>query len=216
MNHAAYLIMGIIGGIAAVIFECNCPISFVESMADGKDSRLFKVDMGETPSILLKGKKILAVDDEEDVVDSIEEMLETCFVDKARDFETASRLLQIKPYDAAILDLNGVDGYELLDIARSRNIRRLFLLPMPLMLIILPAPLNRVLRRICQRKNCRNSGYFLQTSYLKPGRITEKTIYGLPSWKIITIRNSETAGKTALTLRSGKNILLTDYHLIMT
>jgi DNA-binding NtrC family response regulator len=73
-------------------------------------------------SSLLDGKKILAVDDEPGILESLEELLSMCDVVKASTFEEAKNLLESQDFDIAILDIMGVDGYGLLDIAKKRNI----------------------------------------------------------------------------------------------
>ena len=40
---------------------------------------------------LLKDKDVLIVDDEPDVTDSVEEILDMCFVTKANDYDTADQ-----------------------------------------------------------------------------------------------------------------------------
>ncbi len=76
---------------------------------------------------VLKGKKILAVDDEPDVLETLAELLEDCEVEKATSFESAKELLKSKVYDAAILDIMGVRGFDLLEIAIERKIPALML-----------------------------------------------------------------------------------------
>ncbi len=76
---------------------------------------------------VLKGKKILAVDDEPDVLETLAELLEDCEVEKATSFESAKELLKSKVYDAAILDIMGVRGFDLLEIAIERKITALML-----------------------------------------------------------------------------------------
>ncbi|RLB22134.1 MAG: response regulator [Deltaproteobacteria bacterium] len=71
---------------------------------------------------LLTGKKILVVDDEPDISDTVEDLLPMCEVVKASTFEEAKRLLETQDFDIAILDIMGVDGYELLKIAKKKNI----------------------------------------------------------------------------------------------
>jgi CheY-like chemotaxis protein len=68
------------------------------------------------------GKRILAVDDEPDVLEVIEDILEGATVDKAQDFETAAKKLADTKYDLAILDVMGVDGLTLLDISVRNGI----------------------------------------------------------------------------------------------
>jgi len=71
---------------------------------------------------LLDGKKILIVDDEHDILDVLEELLFMCEVTKASTFDEAKKYLESHEFDLAILDIMGVDGYGLLDIATEKNI----------------------------------------------------------------------------------------------
>ena len=79
------------------------------------------------PKKKLKGKKILIVDDEPDVLDQLIELLDMCRIDTASSFEEGKELLNSKSYDIAILDIMGVDGFELLKIANNREIPALML-----------------------------------------------------------------------------------------
>jgi DNA-binding NtrC family response regulator len=74
------------------------------------------------PGSLVTGKKILAVDDEPDILEVIEEMLPMCDVVTAKSFATARELLETQTFDIVILDIMGVSGYELLEIANKRKI----------------------------------------------------------------------------------------------
>ena len=76
---------------------------------------------------ILKGKWILVVDDEEDILQMIYEFLETCKIDTASTYQEGKALLEKNQYHAAILDIMGVRGYDLLDIATRRNIPALML-----------------------------------------------------------------------------------------
>ena len=76
---------------------------------------------------ILKGKRILIVDDEEDILDFLTELLEMCKVDRASTFEDAKALLESNYYHVAVLDIMGVRGYELLEIANKREIPALML-----------------------------------------------------------------------------------------
>lgn len=71
---------------------------------------------------LLSGKRILIVDDEQDILDLLEELLRMCEVVQATSFEQAKGLLESQYFDIAILDIMGVDGYQLLSIANERNV----------------------------------------------------------------------------------------------
>ena len=75
----------------------------------------------------LKGKRILAVDDEPDVLDTLEELLSMCDVIKATGFDQASELLNSEYFDIAILDIMGVDGYRLLELANKRKVTAVML-----------------------------------------------------------------------------------------
>jgi DNA-binding response OmpR family regulator len=70
----------------------------------------------------LKGKHILAVDDEEDILETIEDILDEAQVDRARDYETASQKIRTRHYDLAILDIMGVNGMQLLEEAVAKEI----------------------------------------------------------------------------------------------
>jgi CheY-like chemotaxis protein len=71
---------------------------------------------------LLDGKKILVVDDEPDILVVLRELLSMGDVITASSFHEAKELLESLDFDVAILDIMGVDGYGLLDIAKQRNI----------------------------------------------------------------------------------------------
>lgn len=71
---------------------------------------------------LVRGKNILVVDDESDVVETLKNLLANCRVMGATSFEEARDLLENRYFDIAILDIMGVNGYELLDIARKRRV----------------------------------------------------------------------------------------------
>lgn len=76
---------------------------------------------------ILKGKKILAVDDEADVLETLEELLDECDLKTASTYETAKELLETKKFDAAILDIMGVRGFDLLEIAIKKKTPALML-----------------------------------------------------------------------------------------
>ena len=76
---------------------------------------------------LIEGKRILIVDDELDVLDTVEELLSGCSVVRASSFEEAKNLLMNEYFDMAILDIMGVEGYKLLDIANQRKVTAVML-----------------------------------------------------------------------------------------
>lgn len=76
---------------------------------------------------ILKGKRLLAVDDEPDVLDTLKEILDECEIETATTFELAEELLKSKKYDAVILDIMGVKGFDLLKIAIEKKMPVLML-----------------------------------------------------------------------------------------
>ncbi len=77
--------------------------------------------MAETQSYI-RGKHILAVDDEEDILETIEDILEEARIDRATDYDTASRKIRENRYDLAILDIMGVNGLKLLEETVAKGI----------------------------------------------------------------------------------------------
>ena len=75
----------------------------------------------------IKGKRVLIVDDEEDVLETLVDLLEVCKIDTAASFEEAKTLLEQNDYDVAVLDIMGVKGYELLKITRDLKIPSIML-----------------------------------------------------------------------------------------
>ena len=71
---------------------------------------------------LLEGKKILIVDDEPDVLDTLGSSLAMCEISKAFSFRQAKELLETQYFDFAILDIMGVNGYRLLEIANEKKV----------------------------------------------------------------------------------------------
>ena len=66
---------------------------------------------------ILRHKRMLAVDDEPDILDTLKEQLEEfegLVFDKATDYETGYHLLRSWTYDLVILDIMGVRGFDLL------------------------------------------------------------------------------------------------------
>lgn len=107
----------ILGSTAnTVILKAPCPVTTV------------KFDINTiTCDALLKDKRILVVDDEPDILETIEELLDMCFLDTADCFDTAKKLIENSQYDLAILDIMGVNGYEILGLAKKQGIPALML-----------------------------------------------------------------------------------------
>jgi DNA-binding NtrC family response regulator len=75
----------------------------------------------------LTGKRVLIVDDEPDVLETLEDLLSMCDVTGATSFDEAKKLLETRDFDLAILDIMGVKGYELLDIANEKGVTGIML-----------------------------------------------------------------------------------------
>ena len=71
---------------------------------------------------LLEGKRILIVDDEPDVLETLTDLLTICVVKTASTFDQARALLETQYFDIAILDIMGVEGYELLKICNAEKV----------------------------------------------------------------------------------------------
>ncbi len=99
-----------------VILKAPCPVTTVR----------FEINT-ILPEDLLKDRKILVVDDEPDILETIEELLDMCTLETANSFETAKKLLENNKYDLAILDIMGVSGYDILKLAGEKEVPALML-----------------------------------------------------------------------------------------
>jgi DNA-binding response OmpR family regulator len=71
---------------------------------------------------ILNNKRVLAVDDEPDVLETLEEQIEEFLglvFDKATNYEAGYHLLRSWTYDLIILDIMGVRGFDLLNASVS-------------------------------------------------------------------------------------------------
>ncbi len=75
-----------------------------------------------TDNDLLKNRKILAVDDETDVLDLLKEQFEPFEITTANSYEEAERLLESQTFDLALLDIMGVNGFALLQKCREKKV----------------------------------------------------------------------------------------------
>ena len=71
---------------------------------------------------ILKGKKLLAVDDEQDVLEIIVETLDSSEVVTATNFNEAKELISKESFDLVILDIMGVNGFALLEACRESRL----------------------------------------------------------------------------------------------
>jgi len=99
-----------------VILKAPCPVTTI------------KFDLGSIKTEdLLKDRRILVVDDEPDILETVEELLDMCSLDTAATFEEAKKLLGNNTYDMAILDIMGVSGYDILELAAKKDVPALML-----------------------------------------------------------------------------------------
>ncbi len=99
-----------------VILKAPCPVTTVRF-------ELKNIKIEE----LLKDRRILVVDDEPDILETVEELLDMCVLDTAATFDEAKKLINHNTYDVAILDIMGVSGYDILDLTREKDIPSLML-----------------------------------------------------------------------------------------
>lgn len=71
---------------------------------------------------ILKGKHILAVDDEKDILATIMDILDESVVAWALDYKSASKKIKAQKWDLVILDIMGVNGLQLLEESVARGI----------------------------------------------------------------------------------------------
>jgi DNA-binding NarL/FixJ family response regulator len=80
---------------------------------------------------VLNHKRLLIIDDEPDVLEVIEEEIlqssPDSKIDKASDYEYAAKFIKSNKYDLVILDIMGVRGYDLLEMAVSSKFKAIML-----------------------------------------------------------------------------------------
>lgn len=79
------------------------------------------------PNKVLSGKRLLIVDDEREVLETLIELLTVCKIDSVSSFDEAKGFLEENEYDLVVLDIMGVKGFDLLKIANKQNIPALML-----------------------------------------------------------------------------------------
>lgn len=75
----------------------------------------------------IKGLRVLAVDDEPDILETIQDMLDESDVDTAQSYDEAMEKLGQGEYQLAILDIMGVNGMQLLVETVNRRIPTIML-----------------------------------------------------------------------------------------
>jgi CheY-like chemotaxis protein len=78
-------------------------------------------------SVVLDRKRILAVDDEPDITaligQEISDACSGCSFETASSYQEAVKLLESRDYDLVILDIMGVRGFDLLELAVKKNLK---------------------------------------------------------------------------------------------
>ena len=75
-----------------------------------------------SPKSPLEEKIILVVDDEPDVLETVGELLDMCLLYKAKSYEEGLEYLRGYTIDIAVLDIMGVNGFELLKRSVDKGI----------------------------------------------------------------------------------------------
>jgi DNA-binding NtrC family response regulator len=70
----------------------------------------------------LNGKRILVVDDEPDILETVSEVLHTSRVVGVGSFDEARELIAKESFDLVILDIMGVNGFALLEACRANQL----------------------------------------------------------------------------------------------
>mgnify|MGYP002725633386 CR=1 FL=1 len=99
-----------------VILKAPCPVTTVK----------FDLDKIKNQT-LLQDRRVLVVDDEPDILETVEELLDMCDIDTAGSFDEAKKRIENNAYDIAILDIMGVSGYDVLELARKKDIPAIML-----------------------------------------------------------------------------------------
>ncbi len=107
-NNCDLLVMPIVA-----LEKTNVYVDFCD-MGVLKNSSVPILFVREGVKDILNGRRVLVVDDEPDILESVEEVLSMCTVETATGCDEAIKMIENKRYDAAILDIMGVDGFTIL------------------------------------------------------------------------------------------------------
>ena len=136
----------------------------------------------------LKDLFILAVDDEVDTLETIEDILDESRIDRATDYESASRKIRDTNYDLIILDIMGVDGLTLLEEAVEKGIPAVMLTAHALNPDTLKLSLYKGAVSYLPKEELVNLDTFLN-------ELLETLQHGKPPWKLLFHRLGDFFGK---------------------
>jgi DNA-binding NtrC family response regulator len=71
---------------------------------------------------ILEGKRILVVDDEPDVLETVTDLLDSSKIVAVETFDAARERIATKAFDLVILDIMGVNGFALLEACRASKL----------------------------------------------------------------------------------------------
>lgn len=71
---------------------------------------------------ILEGKRILVVDDEPDILETVKEVLASSQVVAVGSFDEALAIINAESFDLVILDIMGVNGFALLEACRANKL----------------------------------------------------------------------------------------------
>jgi DNA-binding NtrC family response regulator len=83
--------------------------------------------MTTTEKSPLEGKSVLVVDDEQDVLDTVADLLGMCEVTTVDNYDAALKSLLNNTFDFVVLDIMGVNGFELLKQSVLRGFKTVML-----------------------------------------------------------------------------------------
>ena len=89
---------------------------FVGSVVRWAHCSVFTLKSAElSADTVLNDKQVLLVDDEPDVLDTLSDILSMCQIHTASDYDSALKQLEENKYDIVVLDIMGVNGFDLLE-----------------------------------------------------------------------------------------------------
>ncbi len=133
--------------------------------------------MNETTPWLQK-KRVLAVDDEPDILETIADILDMTALDTARDYDAASVKISNNHYDLVILDIMGVNGLQLLEESVARGMPTIMLTAHAINPETLMASIQKGALSYLPKETLAELDIFLNDLFAAESR-------GIPPWKLL-------------------------------